>query len=387
MESSARERDREDFADAASGRRLTGAGAPPSREAFRRFIDEHVRPRIATGRVPLDREIYAALGRAGFYHSSHPTSAGGYADRHATLGALTELGESCLPGFSFWVHGEIFCSLLLNHAPPALRDRYGSACLAGDCIGCIGLTEAGGGSSLTAIAATAEETSAGYALSGHKRFVSLGGCADVMIASAKRAGEMAPSLYLVDLKTPGVTITAVRNSFAMRELDMAHVSLDNVPVPFDHVLVRNATFPLIRTLTLERFICSVIAQAMLRRVVAGAIDHLKRHRVGGAALMSYQTMRFEASRQVAQMRSVELLVADEAAKYLAGDRISPEAAATCKLQAVNALKEAAAFLVSIHGARGVVGDDAKLGLLNDAFAQATYGGTTEVMLELIGNAL
>jgi acyl-CoA dehydrogenase len=358
-----------------------------SRADFRGFLADWVRPRIVGGRLPLDREVYVAAGRAGFYRSSYSADVGGHGDRRQTVAMLAELGNACLPGFSFWVHGEIFCHILLAHGSPAARHRYWAACLGGDLIGCIGLTEVSGGSSLTKLRTTAKATPAGYVVSGRKAFISLGGLADLMIVSARLGDDGGPSLFLVDMRSPGVSVDSVPNAFAMRELDMAHVSLVDVVVPPQNLLARNSVIPLIRSLTLERYICAVVAQGMLRCVVLDGVEYLKKHQVAGATLMTYQAVRFEASRHVAQMRAVESLVATATARYVAGKRIAPEAAAACKLQTVNALKEATGFVVSMHGARGVMGKDSKLNVLNDAFAQSIYGGTSEVMLEIIGNGL
>lgn len=357
------------------------------RSGFRQFLEERVRPRDGPVLLPLGRDAYVEAGRRGFYLTSYPEDVGGFNDRRYTLALLHELGDFCVPGFSFWVHSEIFCQLLLRHATAELRERYLPACLLGDCIGSIALTEAGGGSSLTSIDTVAERTSTGYVLTGRKVFISLGSIADLMIVSARMSGENAPSLYLVDAKSPGLSITNMTNTFAMRELAMADVVLEGVRVPAEHTLTRNTVVPMIQSLTLERHICAVIAHAIFRRVLQDCAEHLKRHRVAGTPLVRHQGVRFEMGKYMAQLRALDALLSEQNVRYVEGRRLLPEAAAACKLQSVDALINAASFLVRMHGARGVVGDESKLWILNDAFAQSIYGGTNEILLEIIGSSL
>lgn len=217
---------------------------------------------------PLCRDAYVEAGLRGFYRPSHSTDVGGLADRRYSLRLFQELGDIC-PAFTFWIHSEVFCGLLLSEAPKAIIARYGARCVKGELLGCMALTESSGGSAMDQLSTTATKHSDGYTLRGMKAWVSLGGVADLALVSARDVETASVGLYLVDLKAEGVSVRPIKNRYAMRELDIAAVTFEDVFVPRDHRINERATLTLLKALSLERFICSVVATAALGRTLNG----------------------------------------------------------------------------------------------------------------------
>lgn len=335
----------------------------------------------ARGCELLGREWYRRAGEMGLYGAGFPPALGGSGDRRDALKVMESLGAALLPGFAYWVHSHIACGLLIAIDDPSINVNVLEPARLGETIGCICLTESRGSDLLNPKTVLVSD-GAGYTMKGRKQFVSLGNLADFLIVSARQP-DGSVSLALVDDRLHQLRREPVVNEFAMRELDMATVYFDHVELPKSAVLRVDPTLALLKVLTLERFICSVVAHRSMT-VVCNLIASELEHSVSDAPrLVEFQALRMAAAQIMVRHGFLEQGLLSQKQRYCSGARLDPGWIAGCKFESTSALLAATSFLVELQAARGVTGSAPALKLLNDAYAQSVYGGTTNVMLELL----
>ncbi len=329
-------------------------------------------------------EIYHHAGALGLYRFSSAVAEGN-GEREAAQQTFEILGSCLRADFMFWVHSEVYIRLL--SLSREMSDKYLARCIAGELIGCVGLTEPSGGSDLQNVSTTAtRQVNGGYLVSGTKTYISLGMHADLAVVSLRLTDNPnSLALALLDLKTDGVVRTEIDTSLPMPLAGMCELEFTEVWIPDEALLEGNGGFALLNALSVERYICGVVTIESTRELLSKVRTRLLSPRSGEGpnSLSGHQDLRFRyaafESRFLCVLAYYELLKAS----FLNGRRPKMTEVARVKLMASGLFKEISNFYVEVMAAEGVTGNCEPLRILASAHAQAIYGGTTEIMKEIV----
>lgn len=333
--------------------------------------------------TPLGRAAYAQAGSLGLYRAGNPLQVDVQPDVLAVIAQVRTLGRHLLPGFAYWVHGDVFCWLYGSLQPVGIDISLFQKFVDGLRIGSIALSEATGGSSLQRISCSMAHTPRGLELNGTKRFVSLGSIADYALVSVRPPGSEARiGLALVDLNSEGVKRVPYVNRSAMRHLDICDIEFEQVTLSDEAVLSHDAGLLITQALTRERLYCSLIAAESYRQILGELIGYCRNRIVGGQRLSDIGAIRQQLGALQTRRRCIDALLEEQCAHFANGHRLRPEQVASCKIAATESLVELTTIAVRLRGATGVLGDGQHLLRLNDALAQTIYGGPTSTMHDL-----
>jgi alkylation response protein AidB-like acyl-CoA dehydrogenase len=380
------------------------------RDMARSFIAKEIEPYYARWEANgmADRGVWAAAGAAGLLGMDMPEKygGGGHDDYrfHAVL--AEELARAGTYAPSLPLHNEVVGPYLRNLATEEQKERWLPGFCDGSAVTAIAITESGAGSDVKAIRTTAVREGGGWLLNGAKTFVSHGHTADLYLViartpeqarSAARAShpaasssppETSASIFVVEASRPGFSRGQKIDKIGMRALDTAELFFDDVAVPAANLLGRpgRAFGYLMRNLTQERMWIATSALAAAEQVLADTLRYASDRSVFGLPVGQHQYNRFvlaELATSVAVARSH----CDRAILAHAERRLTSEDAAMVKWWNTELCQQVVNRCQQLHGGYGVVRDYAVARAFLDTRVQTIYGGTTEVMKEIIGYSL
>jgi acyl-CoA dehydrogenase len=371
----------------------------PRHEALRArvsaFLDREVAPHYASweraGSVP--REAWARAGALGLLCPSVPEAYGGPGgDFLDSVVVIEEVSRRRLTGFMTYLQSDIVVPYihLLGHEQQ--KRRYLPACVTGERLVAVAMTEPHSGSDLGAIRTTASKVDGRYVLDGEKMHVSSGMSADLLIVAARTSAAGSReglSLFLVDAASAGLGRRALRKA-GVRALDTAHVTFERCLVPADNLLGAEGMgfVYLVRLLNLERLVLAIGAQAACAQILRDLVADCASRRTSQGSVLDYQNTRFTVADLLSETAVNQTFVDQCIALHLRGET-DPQAFCVAKLRTTEALKKAALHAVQLRGARGVSAedDDRAAQDLLDACVQTVWGGTNEIMRDIIGKGI
>ncbi len=352
----------------------------------------------------VDRAIWRRAGELGFLCTQIPAAmGGGGAGRLSSAIVLEEIarsGCSALGGFS--VHSDIVAVYLQKFAPPALRDTWLPQMARGDAVGAIAMTEPGTGSDLQAIRTAARPVSGpegeGYRLSGAKTFITNGWHCDFALVAAKLAGADGHipegagakniTLFLVPATSPGFRKGQPLKKLGMKAQDTGELFFDDVFVSREHVVGGlNAGFQiLMQELAWERLMIAIACIAGAEAVFAETLKYSRERQVFGKPVAAFQHSRFKLAEMKSEIAIGRTFV-DRCLELELDKKCPVDAAAAAKYWASEMLGRVVDQCVQLHGGYGYILDYPVARAYADARVQRIYGGTTEVMKEIIARGL
>jgi alkylation response protein AidB-like acyl-CoA dehydrogenase len=378
----------------------------PELESFRaslaRWLREEAVPQQerweAQGHV--DRAVWHRAGELGFLCTQIPEAHGGAgAGRLSSAIVLEEVaraGCSSLGGFS--VHSDIVAVYLQKFAPPALRDAWLPEMARGEAIGAIAMTEPSTGSDLQAIRTVARPQGEGYVLSGAKTFITNGWHCDFALVAAKLAGEDGQlpadagakniTLFLVPATSPGFRKGQPLKKLGMKAQDTGELFFDEVFVPRENVVGGpNAGFMiLMQELAWERLMIAIACVAGAEAVLAETLKYTRERQVFGKPVAAFQHSRFKLAEMKSEIAIGRTFV-DRCLELELEKKCPVDAAAAAKYWTSEMLGRVVDQCVQLHGGYGYILDYPVARAYADARVQRIYGGTTEVMKEIIARGL
>ena len=364
------------------------------RDTVRRFLDRECKPKQAQwdaeGRV--DRETWRSAGREGLLCTlidSEWGGAGGDFGHSAVM--AEELARSGLSGPGFNLHSDIIAPYLQRLGSDEQKRRWLPACARGEAILAIAMSEPGAGSDLKAVRTTARRDGDEYVINGAKTFISNGLNCDLVIVVAKTQPELGAkgvSLILVEADRPGFRKGRKLEKMGQQAADTAEMFFDDVRVPVSNLLgEENRGFGyLMQELAQERFIIAVTAAAKLEAMLAETIRYTKERMVFGKPLFDFQNTRFKLAEIKARATAVRMMVDQYLGEHMRR-RLSVEEAAIAKLFATEELGRSLDELLQLHGGYGYMMEYPICRAFVDMRVNRIYGGTSEVMKELISRNL
>jgi alkylation response protein AidB-like acyl-CoA dehydrogenase len=367
------------------------------RQSFRRFLAAEAVPHHEEwereGIVP--RELYARAAEHGFVSMAVPESHGGAGvdDFRFNIVLNEEAGLAQVNGFGYGLtlHNDVCLPYLLRYANEEQRDRWLPGVARGEWILAIAMTEPATGSDLAGIQTTALRDGDDYVLNGAKTFITNGINADLVIVAAKTdPGERhrGLSLLVVERGTPGFERGRNLEKIGQHAQDTAELFFDDVRVPAANLLGAEAAGfgYLISNLARERLSIAVATQAGARAGFEQTLAYVRERQAFGKPIASFQNTRFQLAECLADLEFGQAFL-DHAVEELLEDELSAEDAAIAKWRCSELQSRVLDRCLQLHGGYGYMSEYAIGRAWVDARAPRIYGGTNEIMREIVGRSL
>ncbi len=365
------------------------------RESLGRFLEAEVLPNLGRYEAQgfIDREVWRKGGAAGFLCPTMPEEYGGAgADRRYSVVVFEETarrGAVSLLGWS--LHSDIVAPYLLHYGAEEVKRAWLPRMATGEAIGAIAMTEPGAGSDLQAIATRAVRDGDHYRLSGSKTFITNGWHCDLVVVAAKTdpaQGARGTSLFVVDTSSPGFTKGRPLEKVGLKAQDTAELFLDDVRVPAANRLGEEGRgfACLMQELPWERLQIAITAVALAEGVLEETIAYCRDRKAFGKPLLEFQNTRFALAEAKTELQAARVFV-DRCIELVLAGTLDAATASMAKYWCSDLQCKVIDACVQLHGGNGYMREYAVARAWADARASRIYGGTNEIMKELISRSL
>jgi alkylation response protein AidB-like acyl-CoA dehydrogenase len=365
------------------------------RETVRTFCAKEVVPHHAEweerGIVP--REVWTTAGAQGLLGFMVPEEHGGGGTTDFRYNAVLseELTRAHASGLGFAVHTDINSAYLLAYTDESQKQRWLPGFCTGDTITAIAMSEPGAGSDLQGIRTTAIREGDHYVLNGQKTFISNGINADLVIVVAKTDPSKeydGISLLVVERGMAGFERGRNLDKIGLKAQDTAELFFDDVRVPAANLLGEegHGFVYLMEKLPQERLAMAVVAVAACEAALALTLEYCKHRTAFGRPIGSFQHSRFVLAEMATETQIARVFV-DRCVEELNAGALSVQDAAMAKWWTTELQKRVIDQCLQLHGGYGVMAEYPIARAYLDTRAQTIYGGTTEIMKEIIGRTL
>lgn len=366
------------------------------RAAARRFLEADFAPHIVrwTKAGIIDRSAWESAGKAGFLCASIPEEyggGGGTVAHHITW--LEELERITLgSAFGDAVHSGICAHYLLEYGTEDQKRAWLPKLASGETISAIAMTEPGTGSDLQAVATRAVVDGDELVINGQKTFITNGQNADLVILVAKTdpaARAKGVSLILVEASREGFRRGRNLEKVGLHAGDTSELFFDDVRVPATNVLGEEAGqgfYQLMNQLPQERLLIAVGAVASMETGIALTLDYVKQRKAFGQTIFDFQNTKHKLAEAATEARVGRVFVDDCVEKLVVGE-LNATLASMAKYWASQKQNEVLDLCVQLHGGYGYMAEYPVARMWTDARVQKIYGGTNEIMKELIARSL
>lgn len=368
-------------------------------DSFRRFIEKEVTPHHAAWEDQgyVAREVWSQAGANGFLCMSLPEKYGGAgADKLYSVAQMEELARAGTTGIGFGLHSEIVAPYILHYGTEEQKRKYLPQMASGAVVGAIAMSEPAAGSDLQGIKTTAIKSADGshYVLNGSKTFITNGWHADLVIVVAKTdpaAGAKGTSLLLVERGMPGFEKGQRLKKMGMKAQDTSELFFNDVQVPVDNLLGGPAMegrgfICLMEQLPWERLQIAITAVAAAHAAIDWTLDYVKQRKVFGQSVASFQNTRHTLAELQTQVQVARVFV-DKCCELIVRDQLDTETASMAKYWTTDLQCKVMDECVQLFGGYGYMWEYPITRAYADARVQRIYGGTNEIMKEVIARAM
>ena len=361
-----------------------------ARRFFEREMAPHHRAWEAAGIVP--REVWRKAGEAGLLCTAIPEAyGGGGADRLAAAILIEEQARLGLSGPGFSTHSDIVAPYLLNYGTETQKSEWLPRMASGEAIGAIVLTEPGAGSDLRSMRTSAIRDGDGWVLNGQKTFITNGQCADLLVVAAKTSADPASkdiTLFVVEASSPGITRGQNFHKIGMKAQDTCELYFDHVSLSERNLLGQeNLGFPLLtRELAWERLQIAIGAVATSSAALAWTSDYTKQRKAFGTPIADFQNTRFKLAEIKTEIEIAQVFV-DRCLVEACADSLDKTVAAMAKYWCTELMGRVVDQCLQLHGGYGYIWESPIARAFADARVHRIYGGSNEIMRELIARTL
>ncbi len=378
-------------------RTLFGPEHEQFRLAVRRFMQKEVVPHYAQWEQEgcVARELWRKAGAQGLLGVNLPAAYGG-GEAHdfcySTI-VMEELMQANAPGVGFSLHANVAAPYLVAYGSEEQKARWLPGVVAGELILAIAMTEPSAGSDLAAVRTTAlrDGTAGDYLLNGQKTFITNGLLSDLVIVVAKTdpaAGRKGISLLLVERGMEGFRRGRKLEKIGLHAQDTAELFFDNVRVPAANLLGEEGCGfgYLMGNLPQERLTIAIKAVAACEFGLAVTLDYCRQRHAFGQSIGSFQHSRFALAEMQTETQIARVFV-DRCIEELNAGRLSSETAAMAKWWTTDLEGRVLDRCLQLHGGYGYMLEYPIARAYLDARVQRIYGGTNEIMKEIIGRGM
>lgn len=364
------------------------------RAQFRRFLEDYVVPHHGDwekeGVVP--KSLWLKAGEMGFLLPTMPPEYGGAGgDFGFSAVMIEETARVNATGLGFTLHNDVAAPYLLEYGSEAVKQGWLPRMARGEIIGAIAMTEPGAGSDLKAIRTTARRDGDEYVINGSKTFITNGmnsGLVIVAVKTAPELGRQGVSLFIVPEGTPGFTKGRKLDKVGLLAQDTAELFFNDVRVPAEYLLgEKNMGFSYLMTqLAQERLTIAVRAIASVEGMLERSISYMRDRKVFDQPLISLQNSKFKLAEVKAYAAMLRVFVDDCLEQHLKG-KLTAERAAMAKLVSTELQGRLLDELLQLHGGYGYMNEYVIGPAWRDARVMRLYGGSSEIMKEIISRSL
>ncbi len=368
------------------------------RDSFRRFMEKEIAPHHADWEEQgyVDRAVWNKAGENGFLCMTMPEEHGGAgADKLYSVIQMEELSRGGFSGIGYGLHSEIVAPYILHYGTPEQKARYLPRLASGEMIGAIAMSEPAAGSDLQGIKSSAiKQRDGSYLLNGSKTFITNGWHADLVIVVAKTnpaAGAKGTSLMLVERGMPGFSVGKRLKKLGLRAQDTSELFFDNVKIPANNLLggaaQENRGFIcLMEQLPWERLQIAIGAVAAAQAAIDWTVTYVKDRKVFGQPVASFQNTRFTLAELQTEVQVARVFV-DKCTELLLQDKLDTATASMAKYWCSDLQCKVMDECVQLFGGYGFMWEYPITRAYADARVQRIYGGTNEIMKEVITRSM
>ncbi|MFG1824828.1 acyl-CoA dehydrogenase family protein [Microbispora bryophytorum] len=365
------------------------------RETVREFMAREVVPHHAQwekdGIVP--REVWKKAGELGMFGFSVPEEYGGsgITDFRYNMVIVEEVIRVGASGLGFGLHNDIMAPYMVDLTDDEQKQRWLPGFASGELITAIGMTEPGAGSDLQGIRTTAVREGDHYVVNGQKTFITNGINSDLVVVVTKTdpsAGARGTSLLVVERGMEGFTRGRNLEKVGMHAQDTAELFFDNVRVPVANLLggeEGQGFFQLMNNLPQERLSIAVAAVAAAETVLEETIEYCRNRTAFGRSIGKFQNTRFLLAELATEVEIARHYV-DKCVRALNAKELTAMDAAKAKWWTTELQNKVIDRCVQLHGGYGYMLEYPVAKAWLDSRVQTIYGGTTEIMKEIIGRS-
>ena len=365
------------------------------RDAIAKFADAQMVPQDAKWREQhnVGKEIWRRAGDQGFLCTDIPAEYGGAGGdfRHEAV-IYEELGRRGLSGFGQGVHS-IAAHYLINHGTEEQKHRYLPKLARGELIGAIAISEPGAGSDMKGIRTRAVRDASDYVVNGSKIFITNGFLAGLIVLVVKTdqsPGSKSISLLLVDTTDlQGFRVGRLLDKMGLRAQDTAELFFDNVRVPAANLLggeEGKGMYQLMSDLPYERILIAVAGVASMEGALAETLRYTKERKAFGQTVFEFQNTKFKLAEVATVVRVARTFIDDCIPKVVAG-KLDTVTASMAKWWITDMQQKMLDECVQLHGGYGYMNEYLVCRMFADSRVQRIYGGTNEIMKEVISRGL
>jgi alkylation response protein AidB-like acyl-CoA dehydrogenase len=378
-------------------RNLFEADHEAFREAVRAFFDREVVPHLADWEAAgiVARELFTTAGKAGFLGMAIPEELGGGGVDdfrfNMVIGEEAIRAGAAAAGLGITLHNDVALPYFLRYCSEEQQRRWLPGIASGELITAIAMTEPGIGSDLASMSTTAIRDGEHYLVNGAKTFITNGINADLVITAVKTdpaQRHAGMSLLVIERGMPGFERGRNLDKLGQHAQDTAELSFTDVRVPVANLLGEEGQGfrQLVANLPQERVSIALSAVASAAVALEHTLTYVKERRAFGQPIGSFQNSRFVLA-EIATEVDIAQTYVDRCVAELNAGELSAEDAAKAKWWCTELQGRVVDRCLQLHGGYGYMNEYPIAKAYADARITRVYGGTTEIMKEVVGRSL
>tara|TARA_B110000008_G_C16959138_1_gene559413 strand:- start:838 stop:2040 length:1203 start_codon:yes stop_codon:yes gene_type:complete len=364
------------------------------RSSVRAFMEKEIVPNHEQWEKDgqVDKAMFKSAGSLGLLGMAIPEvhGGGGIEDfrYNAVINEEIQRAGVIGSGMCITLHNDICLPYFLNYCNEEQADRWMPGLVSGDLMSAIAMTEPSTGSDLASIRTSAIREGDGYLVNGAKTFITNGINSDLVITAVKTdPNEKHKGMTLMVLERGMSGFERGRNldKLGMKSQDTAELFFDNVFVPKENVLGGEGAgfLNLVKNLPQERLSIAITGVAHAQAAFDGAVEYVTERKVFDQSVGSYQNTRFELAEMKTEL-DIAWVFVDRQIEALNGGELTAEDAAEAKWWCTEMQLKVITRCLQLFGGYGFMNEYPIARAYADARVQTIYGGTTEIMKEIIG---
>ena len=367
------------------------------RDAFRTFVEREMAPHRERWEEAgiVDRELFKAAGAAGFLAMPVPEQYGGAGVNdfryNQVIAEELSRGDVYASGLGLTLHNDVCLPYFLEYTNDEQKERWLPGIASGDLITAVAMTEPGIGSDLASMSTTAIRKDDVYIVNGSKTFITNGINSDLILLACKTDPSQrhaGMSILVVEAGMAGFERGRNLDKVGLHAQDTAELFFTDVEVPVSNLLAQEGQgFKLlVKNLPQERLSIAASAVGQSRAVLDWTIEYCNERTAFGQKIGSFQNSRFKLAEMHTEVTIAEILM-DRSVLGLNSGTLTAEEAAMVKWWTTELQKRVMDTCVQLFGGYGYMNEYPVARAYRDSRVSTIYGGTTEIMKEIIGKSL
>lgn len=362
------------------------------RQQFRKFLNREVVPYLDQWEKDciVSKEVWLKAGENGFLCPWLPEEYGGSGvDFLYSVVMIEELAGIGNNGFALGMHNDIVVPYIWHYGTEEQKKKYLPGCVTGEYITAIAMTEPDAGSDLQGIRTTAVKDGDDYIINGQKTFISNGIINNLVLLVTKTDTKIEPkykgiSLFLVEGNNPGYARGRKLEKMGMHGQDTAELIFEDCRVPKSALLggEGNGFKVLTKELQQERLVIALGAAATMHRVLAQTKEYINTRKAFGRLISDFQNTRFKMAEMYTTAEMSQVFVDRLIEEHIAGRNVDVETS-MAKYYVCESLKTIADGCLQFFGGYGYMEEYPICKAYRDTRIMTIYGGSTEIMKEII----